>query len=96
MHVLSQYHLRFLTILANNVNLVSSSKVSVILNSVKSTYITNHGYVAGLSDYGFDVARAFWSKESCDPVADHIDHRLGGFHRFSPRVVPSHHQLYVR
>lgn len=66
-----------------------------VSNSIKATYVTNHGYVAGLSDYGFDVARAFRSKESCNPLADHIDHCLGGFHRFSPRVAPSHHQLYV-
>lgn len=66
-----------------------------VSNSIKTTYVTNHGYVAGLSDYGFNVARAFRSKEGCNLLADHIDHCLRGFHRFSPRVAPSHHQLHV-
>lgn len=60
------------------------------------TYVTEHRYVTGLSNYGLDVAGAFRSEESYDPVADHIDHRTGSFDGLSPRVAPSHHQLHVR
>lgn len=68
-------------------------KTSKIL---RFTYVTEHRYVTGLSDYSLDVAGAFRSEEGYDPVADHVDHRTGSFDGLSPRVAPSHHQLHIR
>jgi len=61
-----------------------------------ATYVADHRYIAGLSDYGLHVAAAFRSEEGHDPVADHVDHRAGGFDGLSPRVAPSQHQVHVR
>lgn len=67
-----------------------------ISRNLRFTYVTDHRYVAGLSDYGLDVAGAFRSEEGHDPVTDHVDHCPGSFDGLSPRVVPSHQQLHVR
>lgn len=63
---------------------------------VVRAFVTEHRYVAGFGDGGFDVAGAFRSEEGHDPVTDHVDHRSGSFDGLSSRVAPSHHQLHVR